>query len=105
MPRGDRTGPEGVGAMTGRGAGFCAGYNNPGYMNPGFGRGRGLGRGRGMGRGFGRGFGRRAAYPYPAAYATAAREDELAALKGEADDLGRTLQDVERRIAELEKGD
>jgi len=34
MPRGDRTGPQGMGPMTGRGAGFCAGVNMPGFMNP-----------------------------------------------------------------------
>ncbi len=59
MPGGDGTGPMGTGPMTGRAAGYCAGYNMPGYMNPtrgGFGRGRGLGRG--WGRGFGRGRGR-----------------------------------------------
>jgi hypothetical protein len=35
MPRGDRTGPMGMGPMTGRAAGYCAGYPVPGYMNPG----------------------------------------------------------------------
>jgi len=49
MPRGDGTGPAGNGAMSGRAAGFCAGYGAPGYANPvgggGFG-GRGGGRGR-----------------------------------------------------------
>lgn len=34
MPRGDRTGPAGRGPMTGRGAGYCAGYPVPGFMNP-----------------------------------------------------------------------
>ena len=34
MPFGDRTGPAGLGPMTGRAAGFCAGYPVPGYMNP-----------------------------------------------------------------------
>lgn len=60
MPRGDRTGPSGSGPMTGRVAGFCAGFDRPGYMNPQGGRGTGMGRGggRGMGRGLGRGFGR-----------------------------------------------
>jgi len=48
MPRGDGTGPNGQGSMTGRGMGFCAGFNAPGFMNGGFGRGRGLGRGRGF---------------------------------------------------------
>jgi hypothetical protein len=41
MPGGDRTGPLGYGPMTGRGAGYCAGYVTPGYGNPAFGRGRG----------------------------------------------------------------
>ena len=55
MPRGDGTGPGGMGPMTGRAAGFCAGYSVPGFMNPIGGRlGLGLGRGRGMGRGMGR---------------------------------------------------
>ncbi len=34
MPRGDGTGPQGLGPMTGRGAGFCSGYDVPGYANP-----------------------------------------------------------------------
>ena len=59
MPSGDKTGPYGQGPKTGRAAGYCAGYNNPGYMNPaiprmrrarriGF-RGRNWMRGRGFG--------------------------------------------------------
>ena len=58
MPGGDRTGPLGAGPMTGRGAGFCAGYSMPGYANPISGRGWfGFGRGRGwFGRGGGRGW-------------------------------------------------
>ncbi|PVX25499.1 MAG: hypothetical protein CW716_07835, partial [Candidatus Bathyarchaeum sp.] len=65
MPRGDKTGPCGAGPMTGRGAGYCAGYHVPGFMNPtgGYGQGRGRRRGRGWGRGFGRG---RYAIPPPA---------------------------------------
>lgn len=43
MPRGDRTGPDGMGPMTGRGLGLCSGYNTPGFTK---GRGRGRGRGR-----------------------------------------------------------
>jgi len=82
MPFGDGTGPAGMGPMTGRAAGFCAGYSTPGYMNPVVGRvgfygagapavgpyGAGysmpyVGRvnpwlGRGFGFGFGRGFSR-----------------------------------------------
>jgi len=65
MPGGDRTGPAGMGPMTGRAAGFCAGYPVPGYANPVGGRGMGMGWGRG--RGFGRGFGwGRAGYGLPA---------------------------------------
>jgi len=52
MPRGDKTGPNGQGMMTGRKMGYCAGYNVPGFMNgTGFGGGFGGGFGRGMGRG------------------------------------------------------
>jgi hypothetical protein len=57
MPRGDKTGPQGLGSKTGRVSGYCAGYPVPGYMNPtrGYGRGFGRGFGRRRGRGFGRG--------------------------------------------------
>jgi len=51
MPRGDGTGPAGMGPMTGRASGFCAGYSVSGYMNPVGGRGY-WGRGRGGGRGW-----------------------------------------------------
>jgi len=56
MPRGDRTGPLGFGPMTGRGAGFCAGYDTPGYLNAYGGR---------SGAGFGRGMGYNAFRPMP----------------------------------------
>ncbi len=49
MPRRDGTGPMGMGSMTGRGLGACAGVNAPVY---------GGGFRRGCGRGFGQGFGR-----------------------------------------------
>ncbi len=47
MPRGDGTGPMGLGPMTGRAAGYCAGFSAPGFINPMGGR-LGLGRGRGF---------------------------------------------------------
>ncbi|MCK5017041.1 MAG: DUF5320 domain-containing protein [Candidatus Peribacteraceae bacterium] len=52
MPGGDGTGPIGKGRNTGRGKGYCEGFDKPGYTNqgPGFGRGMGFGRER-----FGRG--------------------------------------------------
>jgi hypothetical protein len=45
LPGGNGTGPLGLGPLTGRKAGFCAGYTAPGYQNPlpGFGWGRGTG--------------------------------------------------------------
>lgn len=55
MPRGDRTGPQGMGPMTGRAAGYCAGNEAPGYATPGPGRGPGAGRDFGAGRGYGAG--------------------------------------------------
>ena len=59
---GNRMGPDDAGPKTGRGLGFCNGYDKPGYLNDEApaGRGRGgYGRGRrssgrfGRGRGFG----------------------------------------------------
>ncbi len=44
MPFGDGTGPRGMGPMTGRAAGFCAGFGRPGFANPIPGRGFGFGR-------------------------------------------------------------
>jgi len=55
MPRRDGTGPMGVGSMTRRGIGSCAGANSVKY---GAGIGLGLGLGLACRRGFGRGFGR-----------------------------------------------
>ena len=57
MPRGDGTGPAGMGPMTGRAAGYCAGYNVPGFMNPYGGRSAGFAGGLPLGIG---------GYPYPA---------------------------------------
>lgn len=116
MPRGDGTGPAGMGPMTGRAAGYCAGYGQPGFMNPIPGRGFGLGRGRGgFGRGLGLGFrgGRGPAWggyapgayaPAPPAYAPApTRQQELNALKDQAEYLQDTLGDIQQRINEIEK--
>jgi len=83
MPFGDGTGPMGLGPMTGRGAGFCAGFGRPGFAStmpgypylygygyltqawPRWGYGFGRGLGRGFGRGFGRGWRRWGPYGYP----------------------------------------
>jgi hypothetical protein len=125
MPRGDRTGPMGMGPMTGRGAGYCAGYGVPGYANvaPGFGFGLGWGRGWGGG---GRGrrwrhwfhatglpgwarFGYAPAWgPLPAgAYgpyaAPPAPEQEAEYLRTQAEWLQEQLDAISQRIAELEQ--
>ena len=63
MPWGNKTGPNGAGPLTGRGAGDCAGTSDVNYgvrRGVGFGgafRRGGRGAGRGMARGVGRGFG------------------------------------------------
>ena len=46
MPGGDRTGPMGNGAMRGRAAGFCAGFDAPGYTDPAAQGGAGMRMGR-----------------------------------------------------------
>ncbi|RJP22143.1 MAG: hypothetical protein C4520_08710 [Candidatus Abyssobacteria bacterium SURF_5] len=119
MPRGDGTGPMGAGPMTGRAAGYCAGYGVPGSMNPAF---PGAGRGRGgfWGRGGG-GRGRRNWF-----YATGVpgwarfgsvwpqagwgpspvgptREQELEALQQQASYFNEALEDIKQRIDELSK--
>ncbi|MDZ7822502.1 MAG: DUF5320 domain-containing protein [Candidatus Marinimicrobia bacterium] len=112
MPRGDRTGPDGYGPMTGRGLGYCNGYDSPGFTKGvprgGAGYGRGMGYGRGGGFGFGRGSGWRAnPAPYPGpAYAPQAPNDrsgELRALKDRAQQMKEDLEAVNARISELEK--
>jgi hypothetical protein len=111
MPGGDRTGPVGLGPMTGRGAGFCAGYSMPGYANPVGGRGF-FGRGRGFGmRGGGRGRRNwfyaaglpgwaRAGYGMPFATGLTTRE-ELEVLKEQAKYFEETLEETKKRIEEL----
>ncbi len=122
MPFGDGTGPRGMGPMTGRGMGRCAGFPVPGFMNPGPGRG-------GYG-GYGRGFQRRYraywphGYPeavdYPPGYtpyaapfggvgapfapgAMPTKKQELDFLANEAQAMKSQLEEIESRIKELEK--
>lgn len=104
MPRGDKTGPEGQGQMTGRGMGFCTGYPSPGYSRNIPGRGLGQGFRGGMGYGFQRGRGqgiRRSYYEYPQ-YSAPTKEQELDALKTQAEDFNRSLGEIQKRISELE---
>ncbi|MBT3191471.1 MAG: DUF5320 domain-containing protein [Verrucomicrobia bacterium] len=95
MPGGDRTGPMGMGPMTGRGAGRCAGNTTPGYETTA--PGRRLGRGRGMGFRRGLGF---LGYRH-APYAPPTQEQEEAELKEEAEHLSGVLETIKNRIATL----
>jgi hypothetical protein len=110
MPRGDRTGPDGMGSMSGRGLGYCAGFGAPGFAQPALGRGCGAGRGRGGGAGFGAGWRRGwAAQPRPAAGFSAAPwyegapADETEALKARARQLHDSLERVNARLEEIDQ--
>jgi hypothetical protein len=126
MPGGDGTGPAGMGPMTGRAAGYCAGYGVPGFMNPmsggvyaGWGRGYGA-----WGAGFWGGAGRRGGwrnwyratglpgwarvgmglpawggYGFPSAPPAAEQESEI--LRAQAEYLEGVLADIRKRIEEL----
>lgn len=90
MPGRDGTGPMGMGQMTGRKMGVCAGNR----------AGQGFGNGRGMGRGFGRGYGSQLGAnsnlaPLP--------QDELSLLKNQAGMLENTLNNVKEKISKLEE--
>ena len=101
MPGGNGTGPAGMGPMTGRGGGFCVGYALPEQAGPVGGRGMGRGQGRGMGRG--RGFGWNGApgsYPAPQ---NLTADQELEALKGQADYFENSLKVINQQIEELQR--
>ena len=111
MPRGDRTGPAGLGSMTGRAAGFCAGYPVAGSMNPAWGGGRGRGwrhwyYATGL-PGWARGGIGRWAYAWPPAYGAYGPEmsakEEIGALQEEAGFLRKEIEEIEQKIASLEK--
>jgi len=123
MPGGDRTGPMGMGAMSGRGAGYCSGAGTPGYANPGLGRGMGFGFGRGRcawNGGYGGGFGRRNMFyatgmpgwmrrgggvtsgEYSAASPQANIETERQALSNQARMLQSQLDMIQKRLETLE---
>lgn len=120
MPRGDATGPMGMGPMTGRRAGYCAGYGMPGYMNniPGRGFGMGFGRGtvfggRGARGGRGGGFGYRNRFfatgvpgrfwfgNMTAPYSNTNPETERQTLNQQAEILQNELNAIKKRLDEL----
>ncbi|RJQ39306.1 MAG: hypothetical protein C4545_10790 [Anaerolineaceae bacterium] len=101
MPKGDRTGPAGAGMMTGRRAGYCAGFSVPGYMNTGV-PWRGFGFG-GVGRGWRNTF---YATGVPGwqrfGYPPMPPQEETESLKTQADWLKDQLDAINKRIEELE---
>ncbi|MBW2982167.1 DUF5320 domain-containing protein [Candidatus Woesearchaeota archaeon] len=109
MPGGDGTGPNGQGSMTGRGAGYCAGFDRPGFANPGFGR-RGFGRGF-RGRGFGRGFGFRRMAVAPVAPVIPvyrepvelSKEEKIKILEADRKDIEAELEEIKKEIDEIKK--
>ena len=126
MPGGDGTGPRGFGPMTGRGAGFCTGFGIPGYANFVAGRGyRALGRGRGGGgrgyrnwfygtglTGWQRAAGYMPAWGNPPNYGgsyyappmtVSNRQQEVDALKAQAEYLEDALEGIRMQLKELEE--
>ncbi len=118
MPGGNRTGPRGMGSMTGRAAGYCAGSGMPGHANPaprrGFGKGFGRAPGFG-GRGFGggrpgrrHGFhatgqpGRTRSRDRAAPYQEPSPDMEKQALKNRAEALQSELDLIKKRLGEME---
>lgn len=117
MPGGDRTGPIGAGPMTGRGAGYCSGFDVPGFANNipearGLARGRGFAyyrKGMGLGRARGRGFGFRSFPDNPATYnentgferdvETSIRslEQEQRILREELDNINKKLDNIQSK--------
>jgi hypothetical protein len=117
MPRGDATGPTGMGPMTGRKAGYCAGFGMPGYSNNAGGRKFGMGFGRGAGvcgrGGRGGGFGFRNRFIatgltsfggiFAAPYQNADPETEKQALNYQAAALQSEMDAIKKRLDELNK--
>lgn len=89
MPRGDGTGPLGVGPMSGRGGGFCASRIQAGY-----GAGLGIRRGQGMplSRGWGGGLSTQAEYISPGEKEILARRAQ--ALQRELDQMRAQLNNL-----------
>jgi len=98
----------GAGPMSGRAAGYCAGWGMPGFANhgaPGFGRGRGMGMGRGGGRGWRNMFyatglpGWQRGWMAPPA---APPEQQKSVLKAQTEALEQQLASLKQRLSELE---
>ena len=111
MPRGDGTGPTGMGQMTGRAAGYCAGFGAPGFTNSVTARGFG-GGGRGWRHwfyatgqpGWARFSGRVAPYAHAAPCPRPEPDIEKQALKNQAEALQSELDFTKKRLSDIEAG-
>ncbi len=101
MARGDRTGPEGKGPMTGRKAGYCTG-DKPGYMSSAGMSGAGGGRRRGF-RNYFYATGRPGWLRFGSRKPTHSKEDEERFLREEAETLKRDLDRINKRLDELKQ--
>jgi len=81
MPNMDGTGPQGMGALTGRGLGPCGG-----------------GMRRGCRRGFGRGFGFRRGFTTPV---TLTKDEEKKILEADLKDIEVEKEAIQRRLKEM----
>jgi hypothetical protein len=88
----------GAGPRTGRGMGYCSGYDQPGFANPAPGFRGGVGFGRG---GMGRGWRHRYYATGVPGWVMPTPEQETADLKAQADWLKGQLDAIQKRIEEL----
>lgn len=102
----------GMGPMTGRAAGYCAGYGVPGHMNRGFGPWCAGGWGRGWRHWYyATGLPGWTRFGWAPAWGTVPpawqpdREQEAQWLRQQADWLKQQLEAIQRRLDELEKED
>ena len=99
MPRGDRSGPNGMGSMTGRRMGYCADFNNPNFAQQG---GFGYGYGGGFRGGFGRGFRRR--YGFEGEFSSSDLSEKKV-IENEINILKNQLTFLEKQLSATENND
>jgi hypothetical protein len=105
MPAGNRMGPRNMGPRTGRGMGYCAGYDQPGYSNMGSGF---MGAGRGAFGGHGNrnwfhatgmtGWERGMRGYYPPTHTRMSEEEEQGILREQEKWLEEQLNDIRSRL-------
>lgn len=107
MPGGNRKGPVGNGPRTGRAAGFCSGFNSPGFENPSPGQGQGRNIGsrnprRMRRRIFSRNYSTTPVSMQDEYDSEKSRSDELQYLKNKEKYLVSELSSIQKRIEKIE---